>query len=147
MSHSLVKIWVHAVWGTKYRQDLILPSIEPQVHQLIFDQLKKMDCKTRIINGMPDHVHALFLLSKKFAIEDVMKQAKGAVSFEFNQLNICPHKLQWQIGYGAFSVSEDRVSKVQGYIKKQKQHHQKESFKDEITRFGNIYGMQWVEDD
>ena len=147
MSHSLCKIWVHAVWGTKYRQDLIIPSIEPQVHQLIFEQLREMDCKTRIINGMPDHVHVLFLLSKRFAFEQVMKKAKGAVSFQFNQLNIVPHKLQWQIGYGAFSVSEDRVPRVEGYIKKQKLHHSQESFKDELIRFGNVYGMQWVEND
>ena len=147
MSHSLCKIWVHAVWGTKYRQDLILPSIETQVHQLIFEQLREMDCKTRIINGMPDHVHALFLLGKKFAIEQVMQQAKGAVSFEINKQKLVPHKLQFQIGYGVFSVSEDRVPKVEGYIKRQKQHHLKESFKDEIMRFGNIYGMQWMEND
>ena len=145
MSHSLCKIWVHAVWGTKYRQDLILPSVEYQIHQLILDQLIEMDCQTRIINGMPDHVHALFMLSKKFPIGKVMHKVKGAVSHEINQLGIIPYQFNWQVGYGAFSVSENRVPKIEYYLKRQKEHHAEETFTGELERYWRAYGMQWVE--
>jgi len=147
MSHSLCKIWVHAVWGTKYRQDLIHPSVESKIHQLIFNQLEDSNCRTRIINGTQNHVHALFLLDKNTSMAKVMKQTKGAVSYEINQQNIIEQKFNWQVGYGAFSVSEDRVSKIQTYIKKQKLHHQKESFQEELDRFWSIYGMEWIEEE
>ena len=145
MSHSLCKIWVHAVWGTKYRQDLIHPSIESQIHQLIHHQLNELKCKMRIINGTQDHVHTLFLLDQNISIAKVLKQAKGAVSYEINQQDISQQKFKWQIGYGAFSVSVDRVPRIDGYIKKQKEHHKKETFAEELTRFWKAYGMEWVE--
>ena len=144
MSHSLCKIWVHAVWGTKYRQDLIHPSIESQIHQLIHHQLNELKCKMRIINGTQDHVHTLFLLDQNISIAKVLKQAKGAVSYEINQQDISQQKFKWQIGYGAFSVSEDRVPRIDGYIKKQKEHHKKETFAEELARFWKAYGMEWV---
>jgi len=28
MSQSFTKLWIHAIWATKHRQDLIDPSIE-----------------------------------------------------------------------------------------------------------------------
>lgn len=28
MSHSFVKIWFHAIWSTKERESLIIPSVE-----------------------------------------------------------------------------------------------------------------------
>lgn len=146
MSHSLCKIWVHAVWGTKYRQNLIHPSIESQIHQLIFDQLEDLNCRTRIVNGTQDHVHALFLLDKNVSMAKVLQQAKGAVAFEINQRGIIEQKFNWQIGYGAFSVSEDRVPKIESYIKKQKLHHQQETFKEELGRFWVAHGMKWIEE-
>ena len=41
-------------------------------------------------------------------------------------------KFEWQEGYGAFSVSASQVKKTIAYIKNQKQHHQKRTFKEEF---------------
>ena len=42
----------------------------------------------------------------------------------------------WQRGgYGAFTVSQSQVNAVREYIARQKQHHQKVSFRDEFIRF------------
>ena len=65
MAHSYVKIWIHAVFGTKYRENIIVPSIKNQVHQIIVNELKGLDCSLLAINGMPDHVHTLFLLNSQ----------------------------------------------------------------------------------
>ena len=97
MSHSYNKIWIHAVWATKYRQPLIHNSIEKQLHQFIFDQLHELDCTVKIINGMPDHMHCLFLLSPQKSIAQVIKQIKGSSAFYINQNNLTPEKFSWQI--------------------------------------------------
>jgi putative transposase len=61
MSHSFNKIWIHAIWATKERYPLINTSVETKLYQFITKQLKEQGCPVRIINGMPDHIHCLFL--------------------------------------------------------------------------------------
>lgn len=141
MSHSLTKIWIHAVWATKERIPMINSSIENQLHNYIKDQLKEMGCPVSIINGMPDHIHCLFLLKNDKSIADVIKQIKGSSSHFINQNELTQEKFSWQTGYGAFSVSESVVDKVFHYIKNQKEHHSKKSFQQEYDEFLKLNGL------
>lgn len=145
MSHSLARIWVHSVFGTKYRQNLILPEYEKEVHALIVEEFEKMDCRVREINGTEDHVHCIFLLDKKHSLSKVMNQVKGVVSKKLNDLKILPDFFKWQVGYGAFSVSHDRVPIVQRYVQRQKEHHKKETFPEELKRFEELHEMVWID--
>jgi REP element-mobilizing transposase RayT len=131
MPHSLNKIWIHAIWATKERKPLIHKSLEQQVYQYIAEQLRKQGCPVRIINGMPDHIHCLFLLNPQKSIAEVIKQIKGSSSHFINQNDLISDKFAWQTGYAAYSISESGVEKVFEYIKKQKSHHQKKTFQQE----------------
>lgn len=74
MSHSLVNVWVHGIFGTKDRTALIKNSFEPQLHKHIKDKLEtELGCKVRIINGTEDHIHLLFLLSPGFSLKDIFQ--------------------------------------------------------------------------
>lgn len=141
MPHSFNKIWIHAIWATKERRPLLSVEIEAKVYALITDELKESECPPIIINGMPDHVHALFLLNPKKSISEVMKQIKGASSYQINQSNLMPEKFAWQTGYAAYSVSESGKGKVVDYIKNQKTHHTKRTFQDEYDEFIRLYGL------
>jgi hypothetical protein len=77
-------------------------------------------CPVRIINGMADHVHSLFLLNPNKAVTDIIKQVKGSCSHEINKQNITKEKFAWQTGYAAYSVSQSATEKVFHYIKNQK---------------------------
>ena len=125
MPHSFNKIWIHAIWATKERMPLIQPNIEQKTYQFISDQLREQGCPVRIINGMPDHIHSLFLLNPQKSIADVIKQIKGSSSHFINQNNLLDKKFAWQTGYASYSVSESVVEKVYQYIKNQKSHHLK----------------------
>ena len=141
MSHSYNKIWIHGVWTAKYRQPLIAHSIESKVYNFISHQLQELGCKVKIINGMPDHIHCLFLLSREKSIAEVIKQIKGSSSHYINQANLISEKFSWQTGYAAFSVSESIVDKVFHYIKNQKQHHTKKKFQQEYEEFIELNGL------
>jgi len=141
MPHSFNKIWIHAIWATKERMPILHPSIEQQVYQFLTHQLRELGCPVRIINGMPDHIHCLFLLNSQKSIADVIKQIKGSSSHYVNQQNLIPEKFAWQTGYAAFSVSESGVEKVFKYIQNQKQHHGKQSFQQEHDEFLKLYGL------
>ena len=101
-----------------------------------------LGCRVEIINGMPDHVHSLFLLNLKKAVSDVIKQVKGSSSHEINGQNVIKYKFSWQTGFAAYSVSESSLEKVFHYIKNQKQHHQKISFQKEYDNFIRLHGLQ-----
>jgi len=128
MPHSFNKIWIHSIWATKNRVPLIHSNIEKQVHQFLSEQLREQGCPVRIINGMPDHVHCLFLLSPQKSIAEVIKQTKGSSSHFINQNNLMDEKFAWQTGYVAYSVSESVVEKVFQYVQNQKRHHQKTTY-------------------
>lgn len=141
MSHSKSKLWVHGVFSTKNRQPLIDTTIRQTVHDELRNQLIGMDCFVDCIGGVADHVHVLFLLNPKKSIADVIKQIKSGSSHTFNQIKLTTSPFAWQIGYGAFSVSESHVPRVRAYILNQEEHHETVSFLDEYKRFMVHYGL------
>ena len=141
MSHSFTKLWIHAIWATKNRKELIDFSIEKKVHNYIHDELIELSCPVRIINGMPDHVHVLFLLNSQKSISDVIRQAKGGSSHCINGESLISEKFAWQKGYAAFAVSESQLELVFNYIKNQKRHHLKKNGEQEFDEFVKLHGF------
>lgn len=141
MPHSFNKIWIHAIWATKESAPLINEGVESNIYNFMREQFKEMGCPVRIIYGMPDHVHCLFLLNPQKSIAGVIKQIKGSSSHFINQNNLIPEKFAWQTGYAAYSISESVLQKVINYIKNQKSHHSKKSFQQEYDEFLQLYGF------
>ncbi|KHJ37754.1 transposase [Pedobacter glucosidilyticus] len=141
MPHSFNKIWIHAIWSTKNRLPLIELTVEQRIYSFISEQFREQSCPVRVINGMPDHIHCLFLLNPQKSIADVIKQIKGSSSHFINQNNLITEKFAWQTGYAAYSVSESVVDKVFHYKKNQKQHHKKKTFEQEYDEFLKLYGL------
>lgn len=142
MAHSKIKIWIHAILGVKYREALITADIESSVHDIVRGEFTKCNCHLDSLNGTADHLHAQFLLNPDLSIRQVMKQVKGAASHAINQSKLIPHKFAWQVGFGAFSISESQVSAVREYIVNQKEHHKKMTFEEEYQRFIKLYGLE-----
>ena len=142
MPHSFNKIWIHAIWSTKDRHPFIHSNVEHKIYHFISEQFREQGCPVSIINGMPDHLHCLFLLSPQKSIAEVIKQIKGSSSHYINQNNLIVDKFSWQTGYAAYSVSESVVDKVHNYIHNQKQHHAKKTFQQEYDEFIKLYGLE-----
>ncbi len=143
MSHSISKIWIHVIFSTKDREPLIKESFESELHQHIFNNfVNENNCYVKIINGIQDHLHILFLLNPNHSIKDVIHNIKGESSHWVNQNNFLKNKFAWQIGYGAFSVSESNVENVEKYIRNQKEHHRTTSYVKEYETFLLKYKLQ-----
>ena len=141
MSQSFTKLWIHAIWATKHRQELIDYSIDKKLYDFIHEELIHLGCPVRIINGMPDHVHVLFLQNPQKTISDIVKQIKGSSSHFINREELILEKFAWQTGYAAFSVSESQLDAVYHYIKNQKKHHLKKNGQDEFDEFVKLHGL------
>ncbi len=142
MPHSFNKIWIHAIWATKERYPLIQPAIEKKIHGYMSDQFIESGCPVRVINGMPDHVHCLYLLNPQKSNAEIIKQVKGSTSHWINEQDLIKEKFSWQTGYAAYSVSESVLEKLFQYIVNQKQHHQKTTFNKEYDEFIKLHGLQ-----
>lgn len=141
MAHSKTKIWIHAIFSTKNRQKLIGSDIRQKVFNELKKQLIDCGCFVDAVGGVEDHVHLLFLLNPQKSISEIMKQIKGSSSHTFNQQNLTNPKFAWQVGFGAFAVSESHVEKVRKYIQNQEEHHKKITFLDEYKQFMEHYGL------
>jgi REP element-mobilizing transposase RayT len=142
MSHSFNKIWIHSIWATKEREALIKPQIELGLFDFIKTQLIEMGCFVKIINGMPDHIHCLFLLNSQKSIAEVIKQIKGGSSHFVNHNNLIEKKFAWQTGYAAYSVSESVLPKMFEYIQNQKEHHKIRTSQEEFDLYIKKYGLE-----
>lgn len=142
MPHSLTKIWIHLIFGTKERFPLINQPLEQQLYHHIKNLLEKdFDSNVNIINGTADHIHILFLQNQNYSLAEIVKNIKGNSSHWINQSKLLKAKFAWQTGYGAFSVSESMINEVRAYIANQKGHHKKISFAEEYYRFAEKYGF------
>lgn len=147
MSHTYPRIWIHTVFGTKLRKPLIQPTFEQSLYEHIKNHFEvDFHCLVRIINGCPDHVHILFLLSPNYALKDILQNIKGESSHWVNEQDFMTTKFAWQIGYGAFSVSESNVEIVRRYIANQKVHHKQTSYVDEVRELLKEHGLSFGEE-
>ena len=141
MSHSYNKIWVHVIFSTKDRLPLISSPVEKQIYDHMREQLIEQGCRVRIINGIPDHVHLLYLQNSKKSVADIIKQVKGNTSHWINGQDMMKEKFAWQTGYAAYSISESQLEKVFQYIKNQKEYHTKKTFIQEYNEFILAHGL------
>lgn len=141
MPHSLTKIWIHLIFGTKERMPLIIESFEKKLYEHLKQIIEKgFKSLAASINGTPDHIH--MLQNQNYSIADIAKNIKGNSSHWINQNGFIKNKFVWQTGYSAFSISESMIGEVKKYILNQKEHHKKISFAEEFKRFEEKYGFK-----
>ena len=117
-------IYVHFIWGTWDRLDLINGQIEPILYEFMTNKSRKLNAVPIQIGGTPNHIHFLVKLTPSIPIWQFAKNIKGSSSHYINQI-ISPNTFfKWQGGYGAITVSPSHVSIISKYIELQKEHHQ-----------------------
>ena len=100
---------------------------------------------TGFLKTEPDHIHFLIGMKPTCCLSDVVREIKKSLN-EFIKENIfTKFKFNWQEGFGAFSYSHSQLDDVIGYIKRQKEHHKKKTFKDEYVHFLKNYNIEYEE--
>lgn len=145
MGQSLVKNYIHIVFSTKYRQQIILPKYEDELHSYLGGICKKLDCQPIKVGGYTDHIHILCMLSKKIALMKLLEEVKSHSSKWMKTKDELLNNFYWQDGYGAFSVNPAEVDAVIAYIANQHEHHSKKTFQDEYRAFLKKYDVAYDE--
>ena len=90
-------------------------------------------------------MHLLVSQSKNIALSDLLQEIKQGSSLWIKSQGDAFENFHWQDGYAAFSVGQSEVSNLKRYIAGQKEHHRKQSFKEELIQFFEEYGLAYDE--
>ena len=125
MSHTYAQNVIHVVFSTKDRRKAISAEFQPRMWSYAAGICKKQGIFVHAIGGTEDHVHFLIQVPPAIALAKVVLTIKSNSSRWANEGG---HKLAWQQGYAAFSVSASIVPAVVRYIQNQEVHHRKLGF-------------------
>ena len=139
---SYVKIWLHCVWSTKNRANIIPNSFRPEVLKHFRQNADEKNIYLDYINAHENHVHALINLGKQQSLATIMQYLKGESSFWINSRKVLPYHFSWQDDYFAVSIGQSQVERVRDYIKNQDEHHKKMSWEEEVELFMKKYGFE-----
>ena len=95
-------------------------------------------------NARPDHVHCLLSLPPALAVAEALRVIKSNSSLWIHQ-TWHGAAFAWQVGYGAFSVSQSNVPAVVKYIRDQEQHHRTISLQEEFLAFLKAHRIPYDE--
>ena len=124
---------------------IMIESGQERLYRIIWGILKNKKCHLYRIGGVEDHLHIVTHVHPSLAIANLVKDIKLATSALIKSENIFPDFKGWQIGYGAFTYSIEAKNNLIEYVKNQKEHHKKTSFKEEYIRLLNEHGVEFDE--
>ncbi len=143
MANTYTKIYIHYIFAVKERCPLLRNKHQKQIYSYIAAKCKENDYFLSAIGGTDNHLHLLITIQPTQSVSEVARILKGSASHYINKMKISPKHFEWQVGYGAFSVSQSSMSKVCAYIRNQEIHHQKLSFREEFQTLLDKYQVKY----
>jgi len=129
MPNTFTSLTYHIVFSTKQRKALIREETAPELYRYIAGIIREHDSQPIEINGVEDHIHILTGIAPTIAVSDMVRFIKSNSSKWFNENH--PGRFGWQTGYAAFTVSHSQHGIVRQYVRNQREHHKKMSFREE----------------
>jgi len=145
MPNTYTQLYYHAVFSTKYRKPSITPHLEERLYPYLNGIARGIGCTLIIGNGIEDHVHLLLRAPARLSVSSILKSLKGDSSRWVHETFASLKNFEWQVGYGAFSVSTSGVGNVKRYISNQKPHHGRKTFKQEFVGLLEKHGVEYDE--
>jgi putative transposase len=141
-------ILLHVIFATKFRKPYLADEWREDLFAYIGGTVKDHEASLLKAGGIKDHVHLLLKVHPKYAISSTIQLLKANSSKWINDNRRLHGKFEWQVGYGAFSVSESMVKAVKKYIENQSMHHEKLTFEEEylfiLEKHGIAYDPRYV---
>ncbi len=119
------RLYYHVIWGTKNREPLITPEIEPVLFDFIRSKAIGLGGIVYALNGTEDHIHLLVHIPTTIPLAQFIGKIKGATSAKLNKSGFGDGYFYWQTEYSALTISENLVSVCIRYVNNQKSHHLK----------------------
>ncbi len=143
MSDTFSQIYIHIVFAVRGRESLIRTSWEDKLYKYITGIVQNKGQKMLAIKGMPDHLHILIGMKPSCCLSDLVREVKKSSNEFIKENKLTRNKFYWQEGFGAFSYSHSHLDNVISYIMKQKEHHNKKTFREEYIEVLDKYAVEY----
>jgi REP element-mobilizing transposase RayT len=132
----------HILFSTKNRARTIDPEWEPRLHAYLGGCVNQIGGVPLDINGIEDHVHLVVGLKATHSLASVLGDIKSESSkWVHNEIRM--RTFGWQDGYAAYSVSASQLGKIRKYVREQKEHHRRYTFKQEYLKLLKMSGVKY----
>jgi REP element-mobilizing transposase RayT len=138
--HTYSLVYIHVVFATWSRCPFLDPATRPELHAYMAGTARNLGFADVHVGGIEDHVHLVGCLNPACALSDVIGQLKKS-SGDWLRKRI--PMFRWQRGFGAFSVSPDRIRSVQRYVMRQEEHHHQRTFRAELEKLSSDLGISF----
>jgi putative transposase len=123
MISNYLRLFIHYIWGTWKRFELIDRDLEPILKKLIHEKAAEHNCRLLAFGCMPDHLHVLIEIHPAISISKLVQELKGYSSYTIANIVLPEVGFRWQRGYGAMTISGSDIPRLTRYINHQKEHH------------------------
>ena len=138
---SYVKLLYHVVIRTKSSQPVLSVEHSDDLYRYIWAIIKNKNSVLYRINGTEDHIHILLSLHPTLALSSFMRELKAESSKMLKRTVGFEKFSAWSEGYAALTYSLRDKDVIINYIKNQREHHKKQTFKDEYVAFLKEMGL------
>jgi putative transposase len=145
MPNTYSQIYIQIVFAVKGRQSLIREEFREELQKYMAGIIANKRQKLYAIYCMPDHVHILVSLKPSMSIPELVKEIKTGSTGWIKEKNWVEGVFSWQEGYGAFSYHKSDAGNVVNYILNQREHHKKETFRQEYLTFLKEFEIEFDE--
>ena len=128
---TYTQILYQIVFSTKHRERILTEEHRDDLYKYIWGVLENKKCHPYVINGVEDHIHIVTHLHPTISLSDLVKDVKVYSSLYIKDKKLFRNFISWQEGYGAFTYSSQQKNVLINYVKNQKEHHKKKTFRDE----------------
>ena len=83
--HCVFKNFIHLVFVTKYRRNVITNSMLKRMEELMRETCVQMECELIEFNGEDDHAHLMVSVHPKVAVSNLVGKLKGKTAYFIRQ--------------------------------------------------------------
>jgi putative transposase len=141
--NTYTQIYIQLVFAVKHREAVLNCNLRSRVFEYISGILTRMKHKSIIVNGIHNHVHIFYGMNPNMSLSDTVHDLKRSSALFINQNDLWKFNFAWQEGYGGFSYSKSQIQDVYNYIRDQKIHHKKYSFREEYLDFLKKFEIEY----
>ncbi len=128
---TYTQILYQIVFSTKNQEKTLVELERENIYRFIWGVLNNKKCHLYRIGGVEDHIHIVTHVHPMVAVAQLVKDIKIASSVFIKRDKLLPEFTGWQNGYGAFTYAVSAKDNLIDYVKTQKEHHKKITFREE----------------
>jgi REP element-mobilizing transposase RayT len=144
---SYVQLLYHIVLRTKSNQLVLTLEHSDDLYRYVWGVVKNQKSVLYRINGTEDHIHILVSLHPSIALSNFVRDLKVETSKMLKLTKGFERFTAWSEGYAALTYSMRDKDMVANYIKSQREHHKKQSFREEFIAMLQEAGLELDERD